>query len=173
MAIQRNKNVLEANILPKGNQTLVVPQMPAPLRLVSRGEITDEIGVIETKDKRKLPGGRTNPGEFEAQVQLGDDEMRDAVLRWYEMCKDRGRGVNPNYKRDGILTYSRLFEGSPASEFAGAGRRGQAFKRKILGLWPSKVVYPEFDMEGGHEGDADTYLNITLQYDAVEAVGRI
>ncbi len=172
MAIQRNKGVLEANIFPKGNQTLVVPKMPAPLRLVSRGEITDEVGVIETKDKRKMPGGRTNPGEFDAQVQLGDDEMRRAVLDWFEMSKDRGRGVNPNYKRDGILTYYRLFEGSPASEFAGAGRRGQAYKKKLLGLWISKATYPEFDMEGGHEGDADTYLNLTFQYDAVEAAGR-
>jgi len=173
MAIERNKHVLEGNAFPKGKTEIIVAGMPGPLVLTSFGDLTREVGVIELKDKRQIPGGRTAPGEFEASVQLALDPMRDALLSWSEMAIDRGSGVDPNYKRDAVITYVRHFQGSPASETAGAGNRGTSFKLKAVGLWIQKVVFPGGDMEGGHEGgDADSILQLTFKYDSLTLVGR-
>lgn len=168
MAMQRNKGVLEGNAFTNTNQTLVIQGIDRPLILTQRDAITMEMAMIETPDKRQLPSGRNNAGEFNAQFALSDDEPRAAMMEWYRMCMDFGRGVNPNYKRNGILTYNRLFQGSPAADFAGAGRMGQPFKLKLIGLWVRSLEFGEFDMSSDGELSTSTAI---FCFDDVEPDG--
>lgn len=171
--VMRNKGVLEGNIFSKGNQTLVVAGISEPLLLIQRDAIPTEMSMIELADKRRVPGARTNSGEFNAVVQLAHDQIRDSMLLWFSNCLDRGNGISPNYKRDGILTYNRLFKGNPATEYAGAGRQGQPFQLRLIGLWVMKLEFPEFDMASGDEGDSDAHVTVSFCFDDVEPVGRL
>lgn len=164
MAMQRNKGVLEGNIFHANNQTLTIQGIPSPVKLIQRDAITVEQEVIELPDKRQVPSGRNNFGDFNAQIQLADDATREAILAWEDLCKDRGNGISPSYKRDGILTYVRLFQGSPGTEFAGAGSAGDPFKVRIIGMWIKSVEYPEFTMEGQDH----SVLTVGFCYDDVE-----
>lgn len=149
--MQRNKGVLEPNSFTNTNQILVVQGIPSPIILTQRDAIPMEMAMIETPDKRRLPSGRNNSGEFNAAFALADDPVRTSMVAWYRMSRDLGQGISPNYKRDGMLTYNRLFEGSPSSEFAGAGRQGNPFKLRLIGLWIMKLEFSEFDMSSDGE----------------------
>lgn len=165
--MQYNKGVLEGNVFTKGNQRLTITGLPT-LTLISRDAITVEQGMIELADKTRIPGGRNASGEFNVVAQLANDSDREAFLNWYNMCLNYGRGINPNYKRDALLTFMRHFEGSPDTEFRGAGKRGEPFTLKLIGTWPQSIEFPEYSLSDGDEGDADAHITIKLCFDDVD-----
>lgn len=171
--VMRNKEVLEGNIFSKGNQELTITGIPGTILLVQRDAITTEMSMIELADKRRVPGARTNSGEFNAVIQMAHDATRIAMMIWYDRCLDRGNGISPNYKRNGLLRYKRLFQGAPATGYSGAGNAGTNFELRVKGLWVMKLEYPEFDMAGGDEGDSDAHIPITFCYDDVEPVAEL
>lgn len=162
---QRYKNVLEGNTFIKINQELIIQGLPGPVMVLSRDAITVEMNKVDLADKTQVPGGRNNAGEFNATIQLADDSTREGFLEWYRGSQDSGRGISPNYKRDGMIRYRRLFEGTPAAEYQGAGKAGRPFILKMKGLWVRSMEFPEFDMSGGDEGDSDAALQVTICFD--------
>jgi len=171
MALQLNKGVLEGNIFSKGNQRLVIRGMPA-LTLISRDAITLEQGVIDLADKTKVPGGRNNSGEFNVVAQLANDTDREAFLGWYNQCLNYGQGIDANYKRDALLTFDRHFQGAPDSEFSGAGKRGDPFQVKLIGIWPKSLEFPDYSLSDGDEGDADSHMTIGICFDDLQPQQR-
>ncbi len=166
MAMQRNKLVLEGNIYHTNDQRLVVTGMPAPLLLVQRDAIKVEQDIIEMKDKRNVPTGRNNAGEFNCIIQLAHDTTREAMLAWYDLCLDHGNGISATYKRDAMLTYRRLFRGNPGTEFSGAGSPGGDFQLRIIGLFVKSLEFPEFTMDGAEDAE----VPCAFSYDDVEPI---
>lgn len=148
MVMQRNKSVMEGNIFHSNNQRLNITGIPEGMQIVQRDAISIEQDVVELQDKRKVPSGRNNPGEFNAQLQLASDVTRNSMLAWYSLCLDPGQGISPNYKRQATLSYERLFSGSPGSDYEGSGNNLQRFQLKIIGLWCKSIEFPEFTMDG-------------------------
>lgn len=166
MVIQRNKGVLEGNIFHSNNQRLIITGIPESIQIVQRDEISIEQDMIELQDKRNVPSGRNNPGEFNAQLQLASDITRDSMAAWYSLCLDRGQGISPNYKRQATLTYNRLFNGSPGSDYVGAGSNAAPFQLRIIGLWCRTMSFPEFTMESAEH----SLLTVGFSYDDVEPI---
>lgn len=148
-----NKGVLEQNIFTKGKQELKVLGMDK-VYLITRDAIAIEQGVIELADKTKVPGGRTNSGEFGCTFQLASDAARSWFNNWYKQCLDTQNGADPNCKKNGSITYYRNFKGQLTET-----------NIELLGLFITKLELPDFDMSGGDEGDSDAHVTATLSYD--------
>ena len=180
MPVQYNKKVLEGNIFSKGNQTLTIVGLGTlsnkPLTILSRDAITIEQSTIELADKTQVPGGRNNFGEFNVVIQLALDSHRQEMIKWYHQCLNRrggqnaALGINPDYKKTGILKFLRHFSGAPSAEAlqAGSGSAGAPYELTIRGLWPKSLEFPEFSMSDGDEGDADAQMTLSLCFDDVE-----
>lgn len=149
-----NKGVLEQNIFTKGKQVLRILNM-SDVILITRDAIAIEQGVIELADKTKVPGGRTNAGEFGCTFQLASDKAREYFDSWYIQCTDRGSGADVTCKRNGDITFYRNFNTSEQKEV----------KIQLLGLFITKMEFPELDMSGGDEGDSDAHVTATMSYD--------
>lgn len=149
-----NKGVLEQNIFTKGKQVLEIDGMSDKIYLITRDAIAIEQGVIELADKTKVPGGRTNSGEFGCTFQLASNEARDYFNQWYTSTLDQGSGADPKCKKEGTIVFYRNFNA-----------QAQQVKIKLLGLFPTKMEFPELDMSGGDEGDSDAHVTATMSYD--------
>lgn len=180
MPLQYNKKVLEGNIFSKANQTLTIVGLGTlsnrPLTILSRDEITLEQPTIELADKTQVPGGRNNFGEFNLVIQLALDSHRQEMIKWYNECLNiRGglntsQGINPDYKKTGIIRFLRHFSGAPSAEAqdAGSGQAGRPFEIILRGIWPKSLGFPEYSMSDGDEGDADAQLTLSICYDDLE-----
>lgn len=149
-----NKGVLETNIFTKGKQVLEIVGMDKVI-LITRDAIAMEQGVIELADKSKVPGGRTNAGEFGCTFQLASDVARDWFNNWYKECLDTGAGADEKCKKNGKVVFYRNF-------------KSQTAKRVVIelnGLFVTKLEFPELDMSGGDEGDSDAHVTATMSYD--------
>jgi hypothetical protein len=166
------KATLEGNILPRAKQRFLVEGMPgADIQYISRDVIPMEIGVIELPDQTRVPGGRRRAGEFTLTLQFGRNQDREAYLAWFNLCIDRGdRGISPAYKRNARLIYLRLFQGSPGTYNSGSDL--PPVEVNVIGCWPSSMQLPDYDMTGD-EGDGDTNLECTLNFDDVELVQQM
>ncbi|MGB3203663.1 MAG: hypothetical protein WBB28_01605 [Crinalium sp.] len=192
MPLQYNKAVLSQNIFTKGFQSFEVLGIPSQLRIITRDAVSIEQGVIELADKTKVPGGRNNAGEFTMTVQMALNTDRQALLYWYSLCmnwrqqrtgmkNDRnvpvnapGRGqssgnLEQTYKRDCYITWHRAMTKPLTASFGGSPTvAGNEFQVKLIGVWPSKMEFPDFSMSDGDSGDADAHMTGTFQYDDVE-----
>jgi hypothetical protein len=148
-----NKGVLEQNIFTKGKQVLEIAGMDK-VYLITRDAIAIEQGVIELADKTKVPGGRTNSGEFGCTFQLASDEARKYFDDWYEKCIDSGDGAAEDCKREGKIIFYRNFKSQK-----------EKVEIQLLGLFVTKLEFPELDMSGGDEGDSDAHVTCTMSYD--------
>jgi hypothetical protein len=155
------KGVLVQNVFTKGNQQLIIANSKLEILVLTRDAIALEMGVIELADRTKIPGGRTYAGEFTSTIQLGNNALRDYFETWYEQSINTPKRDAKDFKRDGELVYIRHNLDATGTE------GGSAANLPILlkGMFVSKLEYPEFDMAGGDEGDADATLNVTFQYD--------
>lgn len=151
------KAVLEGNIFPKAKQRLLIDGLSeSEVLWITRDTIEASVGVIELEDQTKVPGGRTRSGEFTVTLQLANDTDRQAFFRWKRQCQDiNGRGISPDYKRNGTITYLRLHQGD------------RPFRVRLIGIWPSSVKLPDYDMNGD-DGDGDCRLEVTIQFDDVQ-----
>lgn len=125
------------------------------------------IGVIELPDQTRVPGGRVRAGEFTVTLQFARDHDREAYLKWFEMCKDAGTdtaGIDPTYKRNGYMTYLRLFTGSPGTY--ASGHQADPVKVELIGCWPSSMKLPDYDINSD-ESDGDCTLEVTLNFDDI------
>lgn len=141
--------------------------------------------VIELPDQTRVPGGRKRAGEFTVTLQMARNEDRQAYITWFNRCVDRNtrhhrgdllnvdvgnlrgeQGVDPTYKRNGTITYLRLFRGNPGN-YRGAGNDAPSVKATLYGCWPSSLKLPDMDINGD-EGDGDCMLEVTLNFDDVE-----
>lgn len=150
-----NKGVLEQNIFTKGKQVLEFAGAPQGIILITRDAIAIEQGVIELADKTKVPGGRTNAGEFGCTFQLASDVARGWFRDWYNQCTDTGEGAKTASKKNGTLIYFRNFE----------SKTNRELKITLIGMFPTKLEFPELDMSGGDEGDSDAHVTATMSYD--------
>ena len=148
---------LATNILPKAKQRLLIDGLSgADILYITRDVISMAVGVIELEDQTKVPGGRTRATEFTVTLQLANDEDRKAFFRWRRECIDiEGRGISPNYKRNGTVIFLRLHQGD------------NPVRVRLIGLWPSEMKIPDYDMNAD-EGDGDCRLEITLQCDDID-----
>lgn len=153
-----NKGVLEQNIFTKGKQVLQFAGKQEEIILITRDAIAIEQGVIELADKTKVPGGRTNAGEFGCTFQLASNVARTWFKNWYEECRDKGAGANANCKKNGTLIFYRNF----------ASTIDRELRIELIGLFPTKLEFPELDMSGGDEGDSDAHVTATMSYDLAE-----
>jgi hypothetical protein len=153
-----NKGVLEQNIFTKGKQTLELEGFNGDLLLITRDAIAIEQGVIELADKTKVPGGRTNAGEFGCTFQLASDELRDWFNSWYRKCLDQGSGADSTCKKTGSVIFYRNFNSNNLKSNT---------ELALAGLFLTKLEFPEFDMSGGDEGDSDAHVTCTMSYDMV------
>lgn len=166
MVMQRNKSVMEGNIFHSNNQRLVITGIPGGIMIVQRDAISIEQDVVELQDKRKVPSGRNNPGEFNAQLQLASDITRNSMAAWYSLCLDPGQGISPNYKRQAVISYERLFTGSPGSDYQGSGNDLKRFQIKLIGVWCKSMEFPEFTMDGTEH----SLLSVGFCFDDVEPI---
>jgi hypothetical protein len=148
-----NKGILEQNIFTKGKQILDIQGMDK-VYLITRDAIAIEQGVIELADKTKVPGGRTNAGEFGCTFQLASDQAREYFDAWYQQCIDSKDGADENCKRSGKLIYYRNFKSQK-----------KEVQIQLKGLFITKMEFPELDMSGGDEGDSDAHVTATMSYD--------
>jgi hypothetical protein len=156
------KGVLVQNIFTKGNQLLQISNSKiGDIIVLTRDAIALEMGVIELADRTKVPGGRTYAGEFTATVQLGNNQVRNFFETWYEDSINTPKRDAKEFKREGFIKYVRHNLDSSTAQGGGDKDLGIYLK----GIFCSKIEYPEFDMSGGDEGDADATLNVTIQYD--------
>ena len=151
---QVNKGVLESNIFTKGKQVLEIDKMIGVI-LITRDAIAIEQGVIELADKTKVPGGRSNSGEFSCTFQLASDAARNWFNNWYNECIDQGNGANKDCKKEGKISYYRNFQTAA----------NNTVLVSLRGLFVTKLEFPELDMSGGDEGDSDAHVTATLSYD--------
>lgn len=164
MALERgsygevNKGLLEQNIFTKGKNVLEISGMNK-VYLITRDAIAIEQGVIELADKTKVPGGRTNAGEFGCTFQLASDEARDWFTKWYQECIDTGAGADSACKKTGKLIFYRNFKSQKRKA-----------EYELFGLFITKLELPELDMAGGDEGDSDAHVTATMSYDMVKPV---
>lgn len=149
-----NKGVLEQNIFTKGKQVLQFLGTSQEIILITRDAIAIEQGVIELADKTKVPGTRTNAGEFGCTFQLASDVARVWFKEWYNECIDTGSGAKTTCKKNGKLVYYRNFESN-----------NRELEIELFGLFPTKMEFPELDMSGGDEGDSDAHVTATMSYD--------
>lgn len=159
------KNVLEQNDTIKAKQLFLVEGMvDAEIILLTRDPLEVSIGVIELKDQTRIPGGRRRSGEFGVTLQFGRNQDREVFREWFEMCQDEGeRGVNPTYKRNGTILYERLFRGSPGTY--NSGSNVPPVRARLIGLWPSQMNLPDYDISGDEGEDGSLTLELTLQFD--------
>lgn len=164
------KAELEGNILPKAKQRFLVDGMAgADIILLTRDVIEVAVGVIELPDQTRVPGGRKRAGEFNITLQFARDRDRNAYIDWHELCVDRGdRGIDPTYKRNATIIYMRLFQGSPGT--FNSGSDVPPVRARLFGCWPSSYSLPDFDINSD-EGDGDSNLEITMNFDNVELEG--
>jgi len=158
------KGVLTPNIFSKGNQALVLSGVESRIGdiiIVTRDAIAVEMGVIELADKTKVPGGRTNAGEFTMTVQLANDRLRGMFQNWYQSGINRPSRTATEFKKDGHITYFRHNTDATAV-YGGSAADLDIY---LKGMFCSKLEYPDFDLAGGDEGDADSMLTVTVQYD--------
>jgi hypothetical protein len=177
------KATLSPNPLPNNKQRFIVQDLPECNRIITRDNITIEIGSAERPDKTVVPIGRVNSGEFGITLDFADDKARSAYLGWFEMCIDRGTslratnaltrdlvnatggdvasrsysavpGINPKYKKLVSIVYHRLYVGEPAIVL------------KLIGVWPKSCEAPDFDMDS----DELCTLSMTLSYDDAELI---
>jgi len=168
---QRGKAVLQGNDFLKINQELTVSNLGV-LRVLTRDAITVEQSKVDLADKTQVPGGRNAAGEFNITLQLADDPMRAKFLEWYEQSIDQGRGISPNYKKDGLIRYKRLYRSNPAADMMNVGTAGEPFEIKLIGLWVRSLEFPDYDLSGGDEGDASSVLTCVMCFDDAWARGR-
>ena len=161
------KATLQGNILPKAKQRIIFNGLPEGIIHLTRDPIPMEIGVINLADQTRVPGGRKRAGDFPVEVQFGRDEDRRAYIDWFNACVDRegDRGIDPKYKRDGVLIFYRLFRGSPGTFDSGSDL--PPVKARILRCWPSKLEIPALDIKADNGDEGDTILKITINYDDV------
>lgn len=156
------KGILVQNIYTKGNQVMVLSNSKiGDVTILTRDAISLEQGVIELADRTKVPGGRTYAGEFTATIQLANDSVRDFFEDWYRSSISTKERTAVNFKKDGYIKYLRHNTDNTGTE----GGSNKDLTIDLKGLFVSKIEYPEFDMAGGDEGDADSMLTITFQYD--------
>ncbi len=80
------------------------------------------------------------------------------------MCQDEGRGgVDPTYKRNGTIIYERLFQGSPGTYNSGSNLPNVT--AQIIGVWPSTMNLPDYDISADEGDDGSLSLEMTLNFD--------
>lgn len=177
------KATLSPNPIPQNKQRFIVEDLPEANRIITRDNITIELGSAERPDKTVVPIGRINSGEFNVTLDFADDKARRDYVRWFEMCVDRGtslrqagaatrdltgqggdvrsrtygavEGINPKYKKLASIIYHRLYK---ADE--------QPIVLKLVGVWPKSIEAPDFDMDG----EELCTLSMSLSFDDAELI---
>ena len=159
------KAVLEQNDTLKAKQLFLIEGMvDAEIILLTRDPLEVSIGVIELKDQTRIPGGRRRSGEFGVTLQFGRNGDRETFRQWFEMCQDEGRrGVDPTYKRNGTIIFERLFQGSPGTYNSGSNLPNVT--AQIIGVWPSQMNIPDYDISADEGDDGSLSLEMTMQFD--------
>lgn len=172
------KAVLEGNILPKAKQRFLVDgYTSADIIYLTRDVIEMAVGVIELADQTRVPGGRIRSGDFTVTLQFARDKDRETYLDWFENCVDvpgdgsvgGGHGINPTYKRNATIIYYRLFTG--ATQGYPSGTNSPPVVARLYGCWPSSIKIPDYDINSD-DGEADTNLEVTINFDDVEIDGN-
>jgi hypothetical protein len=179
------KATLSPNPIPQNKQRFIVQDLPEANRIITRDNITIELGSAERPDKTVVPVGRVNSGEFSITLDFADDKARGDYQKWFEMCVDRGsslrqtnattrellgstggatdrtykgiEGINKNYKKTASIIYHRLYVEEPP------------ITCKLIGVWPKSMEIPDFDMDG----EEMCTLSMTLSYDDAELLSNV
>ena len=174
------KATLEGNILPKAKQRFLVDGMAGTdIQYLTRDVMEMTIGVIDLPDQTKVPGGRRRAGEFTLTLQFARDSDREAYLKWFDQCLDKGgtvgnstetansiQGIHPDYKRNATIIYLRLYQGKPSFVQHSTSEQTPVTAR-VFGCWPSSIKVPDYDMNSD-EGDGDCTMEVTINYDDVQ-----
>lgn len=169
------RSVLNQNAILKGKYRFVVAGLDEANQVISVGDIESEVSAVEREDKTKVSAGRTGGGETDVVLDFASDEARNAYINWHKQCIDRAgstsdddlsiksdtingviRGVDPNYKRDAVLIYHRLYDSGSNLE--------KPVKISLIGCWARKISATGVEM---NSEDA-AQLTITICYDDVE-----
>jgi hypothetical protein len=176
------KATLSPNPLPQNKQRFIVEGLPEAKRIITRDNISIELGSADRPDKTVVPVGRVNPGEFNITLDFGDDLARGDYIKWFNMCIDKGtaaresgaarrtltqdngvsagltyagvEGINREYKKRATLIYHRLY------------REEQPIVVKLIGCWPKSIQLPDFDMDG----EEMVTLEASISYDDVQII---
>lgn len=174
------KATLEGNILPKAKQRFLVDGMAGTdIQYLTRDVMEMTIGVIDLPDQTKVPGGRRRAGEFTLTLQFARNADREAYLKWFDQCLDKGgtvgnstetansiQGIHPDYKRNATIIYLRLYQGKPSFVQHSTSEQTPVTAR-VFGCWPSSIKVPDYDMNSD-EGDGDCTMEVTINYDDVQ-----
>lgn len=169
------RSVLNQNAILKGKYRFIVAGLDEANKVISVGDIESEVSAVEREDKTKVTGGRTGGGETDVVLDFASDEARNAYVAWHKQCIDRAGGssddglsiqsdeingsvigVHPNYKRDAMVIYHRLYKSDNNLE--------KPVKIRLLGCWARKVSASGVEM---NSEDA-AQLTVTICYDDVE-----
>lgn len=129
---------MSANPYLMQNQQFIVEGLPA-VRIITRDKVKSEIDKIERPDKTIVPSGRINPGTFNVTLDFADNEARAAFINWKNMAIDNGQGVNPQYKKNALIVFGRLYQDSTGTD--------KEFKQRLLGCFPLSATIPDSDID--------------------------
>jgi hypothetical protein len=159
------KMTLQQNILPTADAQFIVEGLPDVI-ILKRGEINSEFGVIKLADQTQVAGGRQRAGSFDVEFQFADDKALKAYQEWHLFAQDqKGKGINPNYKKSAMVKFNRLFSGV-GGQFGADSDLGPVLL-KIVGCWISKMTFPAADVNADDGDGGDTICKAVIQYDAV------
>jgi len=102
--------------------------------------IEEELNTVQMPDRTVRSGGRTNTIEFTVMLPLHHVEEQSRMEAWFEQSQISGieNGVDPNYKRTGLLRAISL-SGAVEAQWS------------LIQLFPSKRALPDFEMNNDGE----------------------
>lgn len=128
------KNLVKPNHVPMNKYELLVLGLPSILFTQVSG-IEQETQKVDLPDRTSASGGQAAPFEITAMLPLHHDAELAAIEAWYKEGQDP---VTATYKKTGTMIYKAI-DDTVARSYS------------LLGMWISKLKYPDTEM--ANEGE--------------------